>query len=297
NYMMQVSFALLGHMRGGPAKVAVASSALNGVVSGSSVANVVSGGIFTIPLMKRAGYGGVKAGAIETMASVNGQIMPPVMGAAAFLMTEYVGIPYAEVVKHAILPACLAYIGLFYIVHLEALKLDLKPMLAQQPKPVIDKLKGYGLGLFGSIVVVCLVYYAVLGARAMLGESAAWLVTLIMGALYLVATWQAARAPDLPQDIDIRNPVRPETWPTVRAGLHFLIPIGVLIWMLMVDETSPSLAAFWGCATLLFLMITQHVLIGLFRGRAGEAVAGLVLGVRDAVFGLENGARNMVGMA
>jgi TRAP-type uncharacterized transport system fused permease subunit len=93
NYMMQVSFAALGHLRGGPAKVAVVSSALNGMISGSSVSNVVSGGIFTIPLMKKAGYGGVKAGAIETMSSVNGQIMPPVMGAAAFLMVEYVGIP------------------------------------------------------------------------------------------------------------------------------------------------------------------------------------------------------------
>ncbi|MBE0593730.1 MAG: TRAP transporter permease [Gemmatimonadales bacterium] len=297
NYMMQVSFALLGRMRGGPAKVAVASSALNGVVSGSSVANVVSGGIFTIPLMKRAGYGGVKAGAIETMASVNGQIMPPVMGAAAFLMTEYVGIPYAEVVKHAILPACLAYIGLFYIVHLEALKLGLDPMVAQQARPVSDKLKGYGLGLFGSVAVMCLVYYAILGARTMLGESAGWLVGLIMAVLYVVATWQASRAPDLPQDIDIRNPVRPETWPTVRAGLHFLIPIGVLIWMLMVDETSPSLAAFWACVTLLFLMLTQHALVSLFRGRAGDAVAGLIRGVGDAVGGLENGARNMIGIA
>ena len=93
NYMMQVSFALLGHLRGGPAKVAVVSSALNGLISGSSVSNVVSGGIFTIPLMKKAGYGGIKAGAIETASSVNGQIMPPVMGAAAFLMVEYVGIP------------------------------------------------------------------------------------------------------------------------------------------------------------------------------------------------------------
>ena len=105
NYMMQVSFAALGHLRGGPAKVAVVSSALNGMISGSSVSNVVSGGIFTIPLMKKAGYSGVKAGAIETMCSVNGQIMPPVMGAAAFLMVEYVGIPYSEIVKHAILPA------------------------------------------------------------------------------------------------------------------------------------------------------------------------------------------------
>jgi TRAP transporter 4TM/12TM fusion protein len=298
NYMMQVSFAALGHLRGGPAKVAVVSSALNGVVSGSSVANVVSGGIFTIPLMKRAGYGGIKAGAIETMSSVNGQIMPPVMGAAAFLMTEYVGIPYSEVVKHAILPACLAYIGLFYIVHLEAVKLGLKPMVAaQQDRSRSTRMKALGLGLFGSIVVLCLVYYAVIGARAALGEQAGWLVSLIMAVLYVVATWQAARAPDLPPDIDIENPVRPQTWPTVQAGLHFLIPIGVLIWMLMIDETSPSLAAFWGCATLLFLMVTQHVLIGLFRGKAGDAAAGLARGIQDALRGLENGARNMVGIA
>ena len=112
NYMMQVSFALLGHLRGGPAKVAVVSSGLNGLISGSSVSNVVSGGIFTIPLMSKAGYGGVKAGAIETASSVNGQIMPPVMGAAAFLMVEYVGIPYTEIVKHAFLPATISYIAL-----------------------------------------------------------------------------------------------------------------------------------------------------------------------------------------
>ena len=105
NWMMQISIALLGHLRGGAAKVAVVSSALNGVVSGSSVSNVVSGGIFTIPLMKRSGLSGVKAGAIEASSSINGQIMPPVMGAAAFLMVEYVGIPYSEIIKHAALPA------------------------------------------------------------------------------------------------------------------------------------------------------------------------------------------------
>jgi TRAP transporter 4TM/12TM fusion protein len=297
NYMMQVSFAALGHLRGGPAKVAVVSSALNGVVSGSSVANVVSGGIFTIPLMKRAGYGGIKAGAIETMASVNGQIMPPVMGAAAFLMTEYVGIPYSEVVKHAVLPAVLSYIGLFYIVHLEAVKLDIKPMIAAQPRPFQEKLKAVGLGLSGSIAVMCLVYYAILGARAALGEDAGWAIMLIMAALYLLATWQAAKAPDLPLDIDVINPVRPQTWPTVRAGLHFLIPIGVLIWMLMVEETSPSLAAFWACATLLFLMLTQHVLISIFRNQPGQTAAGLMRGAREAFNGLDTGARNMVSIA
>ena len=297
NYMMQVSFAALGHMRGGPAKVAVVSSALNGVVSGSSVANVVSGGIFTIPLMKRAGYGGIKAGAIETMASVNGQIMPPVMGAAAFLMTEYVGIPYSEVVKHALLPAVLSYIGLFYIVHLEALKLDIRPMVSAQARPFSDKIKALGLGASGSIVVMGVVYYAIVAARAALGESAGWAVGAIMAIIYLLATWQAAKAPDLPLDIDVRNPVRPQTWPTVRAGLHFLIPIGVLIWMLMVEETSPSLAAFWACATLLLLMITQHVLISWFRGEPGKTIKGLARGAHEAFRGLDSGARNMVNIA
>ena len=132
NWMMQISIALLGHLRGGAAKVAVVSSALNGVVSGSSVSNVVSGGIFTIPLMKRSGLSGVKAGAIEATSSINGQIMPPVMGAAAFLMVEYVGIPYSEIVKHAALPAILSYIALFYIVHLEAVKIDSK-LIPREP--------------------------------------------------------------------------------------------------------------------------------------------------------------------
>ena len=144
NYMLQVSLALLGHLRGGPAKVAVVSSALNGVVSGSSVSNVVSGGIFTIPLMKRTGYGGVKAGAIEAASSINGQIMPPVMGAAAFLMVEYVGIPYTEIVKHAILPALISYVALFYIVHLEALKYDLQPIPRGYAPPWREQLIGLG---------------------------------------------------------------------------------------------------------------------------------------------------------
>mgnify|MGYP001611429760 CR=1 FL=1 len=159
NYMMQVSFALLGHLRGGPAKVAVVSSALNGLISGSSVSNVVSGGIFTIPLMKKSGYGGVKAGAIETASSVNGQIMPPVMGAAAFLMVEYVGIPYTDIVKHAFLPAVISYIALFYIVHLEALKLGLQPMVAARRRTAQQKFIGWGLGVSGTIAVCSTIYF------------------------------------------------------------------------------------------------------------------------------------------
>ena len=122
NYFIKVAFSLLGHMRGGPAKAAVLSSGLTGLISGSSIANVVTTGTFTIPLMKRVGFTSEKAGAVEVAASVNGQIMPPVMGAAAFLMVEYVGIPYIEVIKHAFLPAVISYIALLYIVHLEALQ-------------------------------------------------------------------------------------------------------------------------------------------------------------------------------
>jgi TRAP transporter 4TM/12TM fusion protein len=164
NYMMQVSFAMLGHLRGGPAKVAVVSSALNGIISGSSVSNVVSGGIFTIPLMTKSGYGGVKAGAIETMSSVNGQIMPPVMGAAAFLMVEYVGIPYSEIVIHALLPAVLSYIGLFYIVHLEALKLGMEPIVRREPRPYRYRALRLGLGLSGTFIVLGAIYWLLVGA-------------------------------------------------------------------------------------------------------------------------------------
>ncbi|MDH5540511.1 MAG: TRAP transporter fused permease subunit, partial [Rhizobacter sp.] len=108
NYFIQSAFALLGHMRGGPAKAAVVSSAATGIISGSSIANVVTTGTFTIPLMKRVGYRPDQAGAVEVSSSVNGQLMPPVMGAAAFLMVEYVGIPYTQVIKHAFLPAIIS---------------------------------------------------------------------------------------------------------------------------------------------------------------------------------------------
>jgi TRAP transporter 4TM/12TM fusion protein len=119
-------FCRLGHLRGGPAKAAVVSSGLTGLVSGSSIANVVTTGTFTIPLMKKVGFSPEKAGAVEVACSTNGQLMPPVMGAAAFLMVEYVGISYVEVIKHAFLPAIISYVALVYIVHLEACKMGLK---------------------------------------------------------------------------------------------------------------------------------------------------------------------------
>jgi len=295
NYMMQVSFAMLGHLRGGPAKVAVVSSGLNGLISGSSVSNVVSGGIFTIPLMKKAGYGGVKAGAIETASSVNGQIMPPVMGAAAFLMVEYVGIPYADVVRHAFLPAAISYIALFYIVHLEALKLGLQAGASQRERSARERVTGWALGLSGTIVVLGLVYWVAMGAQMLFGVSAPWIIGGLLLALHVALLKSAAGQPDLPSEIDIENPVLPETWPTVRAGLHFLIPIGVLIWCLMIEEMSPALSAFWATATLIGLMLTQRPLIALFRGGSGLGGAA-ALGWREVYEGLNAGARNMIGI-
>ncbi len=296
NYMMQVSFAMLGHLRGGPAKVAVVSSGLNGLISGSSVSNVVSGGIFTIPLMKKAGYGGVKAGAIETMSSVDGQIMPPVMGAAAFLMVEYVGIPYPEICKHAFLPAALSYISLFYIVHLEALKLGMQPMLAGRSRTVRDRVTAWGLGVSGTIVAICAIYFVAEGVKQSMGAGAPWVLAVLLAALYLWCVYQSAGCPDLPADIDVENPVQPETWPTVKAGLHFLIPIGTLIWCLMIEELSPALAAFWATSVLIGLMATHRPLTVFFR-RQGGVAAELKRGLREVVDGLNDGARNMIGIA
>ncbi|MET0679545.1 MAG: TRAP transporter permease [Burkholderiales bacterium] len=295
NYMMQVSFALLGHLRGGPAKVAVVSSALNGLISGSSVSNVVSGGIFTIPLMKKAGYGGIKAGAIETASSVNGQIMPPVMGAAAFLMVEYVGIPYTEIVKHAFLPAVISYIALFYIVHLEAVKLGMAPMAKAREKALGQKAIGWGLGISGTIVVCAVIYWVAEGVKHLFGDAAPWLLGLLLAALYVYTVYVASKCPDLPADINVDNPVLPETWPTVKAGLHFLIPIGVLIWALMIDELSPSLSAFWATVSLMVLMITQRVLTAVFRKQ--RHVGEFKRGVNEVIDGLNDGARNMIGIA
>ena len=124
-YFVQVAFAMLGRFRGGPAKAAVLASGLTGMVSGSSIANVATTGTFTIPLMKRVGLPDYKAGAVEVAASTNGQLLPPVMGAAAFIMAEFLGLPYIDIVTAAAIPAVLSYIALLYVVHLEALKLDL----------------------------------------------------------------------------------------------------------------------------------------------------------------------------
>ncbi len=127
-----VALGLVGHTKGGPAKVAVVSSALMGTVSGSGVANVLTTGQFTIPLMKRFGYSGVFAGAVEATASMGGQIMPPVMGAVAFIMAENLNVPYIEIVKAAAIPAILYYVTTFWMVHLEAGRKNLRGLSKEE---------------------------------------------------------------------------------------------------------------------------------------------------------------------
>ena len=125
-YFINLAYALLGKFRGGPAKAAVVASGFTGIMSGSSIANTVTTGTFTIPLMKKTGFKPEQAGAVESAASTMGQLMPPIMGAAAFIMAEFLGMAYSDVVIAAFIPAFVTYFALIYIVHLEALKLGLK---------------------------------------------------------------------------------------------------------------------------------------------------------------------------
>ena len=154
-YFLNLAFALVGKMKGGPAKAAILASGLTGMISGSSVANTVTTGTFTIPIMKKTGLPPVKAGAVEVAASVNGQIMPPIMGAAAFVMAELLGISYLTVVTHAFLPAVISYIALFYISHLEALKLDIKGLPENEIPPLGKTFVG---GIYYLIPIFVLIF-------------------------------------------------------------------------------------------------------------------------------------------
>ena len=157
-YFLDLAFAMVGKMRGGPAKAAILGSGMTGLISGSSIANTVTTGTFTIPIMIKTGFSKEKAGAIEVSSSVNGQLMPPVMGAAAFVMASFIGVTYFEVVKHAFLPAIISYVALFYISHLEALKLNLKGM---EEKDVPNLKNTFLSGLHFLIPIFVLIYLLV----------------------------------------------------------------------------------------------------------------------------------------
>ena len=292
NYFIRSAIALLGHLRGGPAKAAVLASASTGLISGSSIANVVTTGTFTIPLIKRVGYRADKAAAVEVASSVNGQLMPPVMGAAAFLMVEYVGIPYTEVLKHALLPALISYIALFYIVHLEAMKADLRGIPRRQPLSRRRTLVAGGLTVSGLVLFAGAVVYGFGWIKQVAGDASLPVIGALLLAAYLVLVRHAARLPD-PPDADADMAWLPEIAPTLRSGLHFLLPVAALIWNLMVEQLSPALSAFWATLFLIFILLTQRPLFAWFRrqGRLGAAVR---RGVDDLIAGLATGARNMI---
>ncbi|GHD63732.1 C4-dicarboxylate ABC transporter [Thalassobaculum fulvum] len=298
NYFIKVAFALLGHLRGGPAKAAVVSSAMTGLISGSSIANTVTTGTFTIPLMKRVGFSGDKAGAVEVASSVNGQIMPPVMGAAAFLMVEYVGVSYLDVVRHAILPASISYIALLYIVHLEALKSGMKGLPKPGgPRTVVQGLIGALTGFLTIAIMAAVVYYGLGWTKDVFGDATFEAVCVLFLVVYVGLVAVAARYQDLELD-DPNAPVSelPEVKATVMTGLYFLLPIVVLVWCLMIERLSPGLSAYWATVAMLFILATQHPLKAVFR-KAGSVAGEFRRGFADIVDGLIAGARNMIGIA
>ncbi len=224
-FFLDLAFALVGKYRGGPAKASILASGMTGMISGSSIANTVTTGTFTIPVMRKSGLPAVKAGAIEVAASVNGQIMPPIMGAAAFIMAELLGISYQKVIYHAFVPAFVAYLALFWISHLESVKLNLKPMASSA----------------------------------------------------------------------IPNFLR-----VLRGGLHHLVPILILIYLLLVKRFTPSLAIFWATVSLLLLMVCQR-LAPAVRAQGNMMFLlffeGLRTAARDIGAGLVAGARNMASVS
>ena len=297
NYFIKSALSFLGHMRGGPAKAAVVSSGLTGLISGSSIANVVTVGTFTIPLMKRVGYKPHVAAAVETAASVDGQIMPPVMGAAAFLMVEYVGIPYTQIIKHAALPALMSYIALFYIVHLEACKADIRGIARDFMPPLKNRVISFLLSVSGVILLANVVYFGLGWIKDVAGDASVIVIALLMLAAYIGLLKFEARYPELQLD-DPNAPILklPEPGPTIKSGLHFLLPVVALIWNLMIEELSPALSAFWATMFLVFILITQRPLSAWFRGEH-DVMGKLGQGFDDLKTGLIAGSRNMVGVA
>jgi len=297
NYFIKVAFSLLGHMRGGPAKAAVVSSGMTGLISGSSIANVVTTGTFTIPLMKRVGFSATKAGAIEVAASTNGQLTPPIMGAAAFLMVEYVGISYVDVIKHAFLPALISYIALVYIVHLEAMKANMQGLPRRHKPTLAQTLMVFAFTIVGLIALTAFVYYGIGWIKTVFPGIAIWIIGALTLAAYVGLVWFAARYPELEiDDPDAAVLELPEPGPTIKSGLYFLLPVILLVWCLTVERFSPGLSAFYATLFMIFIVATHKPMLATFRRNGQNRTAKLHAGFADLFDGLVFGARNMIGI-
>lgn len=295
NYFIKMAFGALGHLKGGPAKAAVIGSAATGLISGSSIANVVTTGTFTIPLMKRVGFSSEQAGSVEVASSVNGQIMPPVMGAAAFLMVEYVGISYVEVITHAFLPAVISYIALVYIVHLEAVKRNM-PTIGNKVTSMAKTVGGM-LAFFAGFAAICYgVKYPVMAIVSLVPNGNEWILSALVLFAYLALLKVASTVEDLqPDDPNAKEITLPDVGQIYKAGLYYLLPIIVLVYFLMIEQKSPGLSAFWATALLFCILLTQKPLKAMFRGEA-EAQNKFKAGVDDLIDGLIAGSRNMIGI-
>ena len=300
NYFIKIAFALLGHLRGGPAKAAVVASAMSGLYSGSSIANTVTTGTFTIPLMKRTGFSPEKAGAVEVASSTNGQLTPPVMGAAAFLIAEFTGIQYTEILKHAILPALVSYIALIYIVHLEACKLDLKGMT--KPPTSMTFIMKLAAALFGFVAVGLLfgAVYLVQGWVDTNLPDISYLSAIgIVLIAYMVLLWTASKREDFPVE-DPEAPILelPPAGETAIKGLYYLLPIVLLMWCILPtpNKLSAHLSAFYACIVMIFIALTQHALKSLMRGESNP-LSKIRRGWDELIEGMIAGARNMIAIA
>ena len=296
NYFIKTAFSLLGHFRGGPAKAAVLASGMTGLISGSSIANVVTTGTFTIPLMKRMGLSAEKAGAVEVASSCYGQIMPPIMGAAAFLMVEYVGISYVQVIKHAFVPAIAAYMTFLYIMHLEALKAGLEGIpTAKTLPPVFQRLLRTGIILTSIIIMFGVIYYTLNFIKHLSGSISHYIIAILLLGSYLALIYLAAKNPPLELDDGEAITVLPDAAETIKTGLYFLLPVGILIWCLMVEQLSPGLSAFYATIFLIFILLSQPLIMGFFRNDI-KYKAQLKEGLKSLTQGLEDGAHNMIGI-
>ena len=180
-YFIQLALSLLGRFKGGPAKAAVLGSMFTGLVNGSSIANVVTTGTFTIPLMKKVGYPPTKAAAVEVAASTDGQIAPPIMGAAAFIIAEYVNVPYVDVIKAAAIPAFASYAALLYITHIEASKAGLRGMPKEELPPFFKTLIS---GIHYILPVLFLLYQLIIARHT--PERAAFQAVCVLAVIMLV---------------------------------------------------------------------------------------------------------------
>ena len=298
NFFIKLAFSVLGKYSGGPAKAAVVASGLTGLVSGSSIANVVTTGTFTIPMMRKVGFSSDKAGAVEVASSVNGQIMPPVMGAAAFLMVEYIGLSYNEVIKSAFLPAFISYISLIFIVHLESKKLGAEGLKdLNNQSGALAKIAHFLLGFILMSAVSFGIYFSIFWIKEVFESLATHVIISATLIFYIIIIKIVSKEPDIPiDDSDLNN--LPEFKSTLMSGLHYILPVVILIWCLMVEKMSPSLSSFWASVSMIIILLTQKPLKSFFRNESQELlIRSFYSGFKDLMVALESGSRNMIGIA